>query len=77
MESLKLEKFKAKESNLSSVYGGKGEPVQTSEKTYKDANGCTIHTTDGFIDENDNDKYDCGDSMYFTSTKKCCRVVEV
>jgi len=67
----RIEKFKAKEMNLSSVYGGQGEPVQTSEKDEKNDLGCTVHKTDGYIDENGNDERDICEATYTTTVVDC------
>jgi len=71
MESLKLEKFKTKEANLSSIYGGDKTKVQKTCST-EETLGCTITHKDGFYDENGDNEQQCTENSYQEDEYNCC-----
>lgn len=65
----KLEDFTTEKVELKNIFGG--EWVQTDLGSKKDANGCTVTTTDSFDDKNGDKKLSAGES-YTSCTSVSC-----
>ena len=66
-----LEMFEMKQSNLSSIYGGKRQKVETTCSTINSGN-CSGSKTDGYYDTNGNGQYDCGETNWEHEEYICC-----